>query len=358
MMKELSFVRSKTKMDELSKKNQFFLVVIVRDSRRRRLKSIELEYLATDLIDGRFEGYDQILIDSDFNQQERYCGPDQNIEYSKEILADFHVDFVQHYERIRQHSNHIQLKNIKHENEGYYECLVRLHNGLVGVRVFFLSGKSSFMFFDSHLFRIDLVGGGPRQISNRETHIYSEVNDSIALLCPIYSSIPAWYTFILPDKSTITGQDYLRMKHLTHNHSGMYTCRVTTSEESEGYSLTANTYLDVYGKTFEVISPFECDFVGPPQYIEPYKKEYVIIPIEKTMTKIIHCSISGNPTPHYQWFSGDIKERNKEEILSDGTDYVIRGKANDTPESNRTMTCIAKNNRGSRRQVFILQFLD
>ena len=105
-----------------------------------------MKYLATDLIDDRFEGYDQILIDSDLNNRERYCAADRNIEYSNDILADFHIDFVQHYERIRQHSNHIQLENIKHENEGYYECIVRLHNGLVGVRVFFLSGRSfSFM---------------------------------------------------------------------------------------------------------------------------------------------------------------------------------------------------------------------
>ncbi len=96
------------------------------------------------MIDYRFEGYDQRLIDSDINNTERHCGPDENIEYAKNDVADFHIDFVQHYERIRRHSNHIQLQNIKHENEGYYECIVRLHNGLVGVRVFFLSGRCVF----------------------------------------------------------------------------------------------------------------------------------------------------------------------------------------------------------------------
>ncbi len=101
------------------------------------------------MIDYRFEGYDQILIDSDINKTERHCGPDENIEYAKDDLADFHIDYVQHYERIRQHSNRIQLRNIKHENEGYYECIVRLHNGLVGVRVFFLSGKNSIFLIES-----------------------------------------------------------------------------------------------------------------------------------------------------------------------------------------------------------------
>ena len=98
--------------------------------------------LATELIDYRFEGYHSTLIDMNINQTERHCGPDENIAYEQEDVADFHIDFVQHYERIRQHSNYIQLQNVKHENEGYYECVVRLYNGLVGVRVLFLSGKS------------------------------------------------------------------------------------------------------------------------------------------------------------------------------------------------------------------------
>ena len=118
-----------------------------------RPRDVEIELnrfsLATELIDHRFEGYDQILIDSNINKTERHCGPDENIEYAKDDLADFHIDFVQHYERIRQHSNHIQLRNIKHENEGYYECIVRLRNGLVGVRVFFLSGKISIFLIES-----------------------------------------------------------------------------------------------------------------------------------------------------------------------------------------------------------------
>jgi hypothetical protein len=100
-----------------------------------------LDFLATELIDYRFEGFDQALVDTDMNYEERHCGPDENIAYTNEDVADFHIDFVQHYERIRQHSNHIELQNVKHENEGYYECIVRLNNGLVGVRVFFLSGK-------------------------------------------------------------------------------------------------------------------------------------------------------------------------------------------------------------------------
>ncbi len=97
-----------------------------------------------------------------------------------------------------------------------------------------------------------LVGGGPRQISNRETHLYSERNDSITLLCPIFSAMPAWYTIITPKDSTIVGNDYLRIKHVSNNHLGMYTCRVTTNQEDEGYSLTSNFYLDVYGKIIDV----------------------------------------------------------------------------------------------------------
>lgn len=97
--------------------------------------------LATELIDDRFEGYEQVMIDSEVNNVGRHCGADANIEYRKEEVADFHIDFVQHYERVRLHSHHIQFQRIQHENEGYYECIVRLFNGLVGVRVFFLSGN-------------------------------------------------------------------------------------------------------------------------------------------------------------------------------------------------------------------------
>ncbi len=72
------------------------------------------------------------------------------------------------------------------------------------------------------------------------------MNDSITLLCPIFSAIPAWYTFLTPKDSTLVGHDYLRIKHVSNIHSGMYTCRVTTNEDIEGYSLTSNFYLDVY----------------------------------------------------------------------------------------------------------------
>ena len=61
--------------------------------------------------------------------------------------------------------------------------------------------------------------------------------------------------------------------------------------------------------------------------------------------------------PDYHWFAGDIPKQNTESILSDGIDYIIKRKENDSPESKQTMTCIAKNNRGSQRQVFILQFI-
>jgi hypothetical protein len=105
--------------------------------------------------------------------------------------------------------------------------------------------------------RVFLVGGGPRQVSNRETHIYSEINDTITLLCPIFSALPAWFTFILPKDSLqgvsrLTGHDYLRIKHVSNVHSGMYSCRVTTNDDNEGYSLTTNFNLDVYGQIFEL----------------------------------------------------------------------------------------------------------
>ncbi|CAF3726353.1 unnamed protein product [Rotaria sordida] len=285
----------------------------------------------TELIDYRFEGYDQTLIDIDINHTDRYCGPDENIDYIKEDIVDFHIDFVQHYERIRQHSNHIEFQNVKHENEGYYECIVRLHNGLVGVRVYFLS-----------------VGGGPRQISNREKHIYSEINDTITLLCPIFSALSAWFTFLIPnnsaqDISSLTGYDYLRIKHVSNIHSGIYTCRVTTNDDNEGYSLTSNLYLDVYSS---------------PDYVEPYKNEYVYLLIKKNIENFIHCSLDGNPMPTYQWLLGDVKELMNEEILSDKFEYIITPNDNNSYESNRTVTCIAKNNRGIKRQVFILQFIN
>ena len=314
----------------------------------RKIQGHEIELnrilLATELIDHRFEGYEQGLIDSEINSTERHCGPDKHIEYEINDVADFHIDFVQHYERIRQHSNHIEVKNIKHENEGYYECIVRLHNGLVGVRVFFLS-----------------VGGGPRQISNRETHFYAEINDSITLLCPTFSAMPAWYSFIPPKDSSVVGNDYLRIKHLSEKHSGMYTCRVATNEEDEGYSVTSNFHLDVYGKMFELYSPRsprKYILLGPPEYIEPYKSEYALILVERNIENPIGCSIRGNPTPSYQWFFGDVKEGNKEEVLADSIYYVIKPNENDAPESKRTVTCIARNNRGSKRQVFTLQFVD
>jgi hypothetical protein len=98
--------------------------------------------------------------------------------------------------------------------------------------------------------------------------------------------------------------------------------------------------------------------LGPPEYIEPYKNEYASISIERNIENLIRCSIHGNPTPSYQWLLGDIKNRNKEDILSHRIDYVITSNENDVPGSKRTVTCIAKNNRGSKRQVFILQFIN
>lgn len=213
--------------------------------------------LATELIDYRFEGYDQALIDTNLNNVERHCGTDENIEYRKEDIVDFYIDFVQHYEHVRLHWNHIQLQNIKHENEGYYECIIRLTNGLVGVRVFFLSGKN--INFTQLSNRIDslLVGGHPRQISNRERQIYAEVNDSITLLCPIFSTVPAWYTFLVPkgshlDMSSLSGHDYLRMKQVSYAHDGTYICRVTTTDSEQGFSLMSDVYLNVYGKLHEL----------------------------------------------------------------------------------------------------------
>jgi hypothetical protein len=90
------------------------------------------------------------------------------------------------------------------------------------------------------------VGGGPRQISNRETRIYSEIHDSITLLCPIFSAPKN----SAPDVSALTGHDYLRINHVSNLHSGMYTCQVTTSDNNEGYSLTSNFHLDVFGRIF------------------------------------------------------------------------------------------------------------
>ncbi|CAF1248723.1 unnamed protein product [Rotaria magnacalcarata] len=283
----------------------------------------------SELIDSHFEGYEQTLIDTDINYTNRQCGPDVNINYTKEDIADFHIDFVQHYERVRQHSNLIKFQHVKHENEGYYECIVRLHNGLVGVQVFFLS-----------------VGGGPRQLSNRETHIYSEINDSITLLCPIFSALPARFTFLIPNKavpdtSSLTRYDYLRIKHVSNLHSGMYICRVTANGGNEGYSLKSSLYLDVY---------------GPPEYAEPYKNEYVFLLIKKNVDSVVRCSINANPIANYQWLPGDVQVLENEENLSDKSDYIIAANNNDAVGSNKTMTCMAKNNRGVKRQVFTFQF--
>jgi hypothetical protein len=99
--------------------------------------------------------------------------------------------------------------------------------------------------------------------------------------------------------------------------------------------------------------------LGPPEYVEPYKNEYAVIPIERNIENLIHCSINGSPTPSYQWLLGDVTEmKEEEEILSDRIDYIITPKEDDAPGSNRTVTCIAKNNRGTKRQVFTLQLID
>lgn len=214
--------------------------------------------LATELIDYGFEGYEKILIDADMNSTERHCGPDEHTSYAPDDVSDFHIDFVQHYEHVRLHSKHIELRNIKHENEGHYECIVRLRNGLVGVRVFFLSGNVSRPRIVSASLPC-LVGGEPRQIKNRETALYSEVNDSLTILCPIFAAAPAWYTFLLPGDSaqgatTVTGQDYLRLEQVSTARAGTYTCRVTAGDEHDGFSRTADVRLEVYGSTSKLSS--------------------------------------------------------------------------------------------------------
>ena len=108
--------------------------------------------------------------------------------------------------------------------------------------------------FDPYSNRLFSVGGGPRQVSLRETRLYAERHDSITLLCPIFSALPAWYTFVVPQPrvagiSALTGHDYLRLRNLSDLHSGVFTCRVTTSEADDGYSLTSTVHLDVFGKT-------------------------------------------------------------------------------------------------------------
>jgi hypothetical protein len=141
----------------------------------------------------------------------------------------------------------------------------------------------------------------------------------------------------------------------------MYTCRVTTKDDKEGYSLTSNVYLDVYGKIFKVdyvISRMKYYLLGPPEYVEPYESEYVLIPIKRNIENLVRCSIYGNPLPDYQWSFGDIKMIKEEEIVSDRIDYIITPNKNDPPGSNQTVTCIAKNNRGTKRQVFTLQIIN
>jgi hypothetical protein len=92
--------------------------------------------------------------------------------------------------------------------------------------------------------------------------------------------------------------------------------------------------------------------------MEPYKNEYVFLSIERDIENLIQCSINGNPTPNYQWVLGDVNMITNEEILSDRIDYIITLNENDAPGSNRTVTCIANNNRGIKRQVFTLQLIN
>ncbi|CAF0803724.1 unnamed protein product [Rotaria sordida] len=156
--------------------------------------------LDTELVDCRFKGYDKTLIDTSISHTERHCGSNENIAYTKEDIADFHFDF-----------------NIKHENEGYYEYVVRLYNALVDVRL---------VVYIKYLIK---------------KNIYSEINDTITLLCSIFLTLPAWFTFLISNNSlrnisSLIGHDYLQIKHVSNIHSGIYTCRITTNDENEDYS--------------------------------------------------------------------------------------------------------------------------
>jgi len=80
--------------------------------------------------------------------------------------------------------------------------------------------------------------------------------------------------------------------------------------------------------------------------------EYNFISTKKSVETTIRCSLKGNPPAIYQWFLGDISTDSHKEIVSQQIDYVI------TPDKNTTITCIAKNNRGIQRQVYVLQIID
>lgn len=69
----------------------------------------------------------------------------------------------------------------------------------------------------------------------------------------------------------------------------------------------------------------------------------------------IRCSINGDPHPHYQWYQGDVslhEKETKEKVLANEIDNNFHLHTKDGPESNYILTCMAKNNRGSKRQVF------
>ena len=94
---------------------------------------------------------------------------------------------------------------------------------------------------------------------------------------------------------------------------------------------------------------------GPPVRVEPYLNEYVKLTVEKKTEHLLHCSIRGNPSPSYYWFSGDVHTIKTEAIISNQIDFRLTPNENYPPGSKPTVTCIAKNNRGTQRQVFILQ---
>ncbi|CAF1245389.1 unnamed protein product, partial [Didymodactylos carnosus] len=243
------------------------------------IESFNINHEATELINLEFEGYGQTLTGYNFNGP--LCGPDRTIQYKKADIESFHIQFVQHYERIVQKTRRLQIHDVGHENEGHYECVVRLKNDLIGIRVFFLT-----------------VGGGPRRVPMRETHFYADVGDQTTLLCPIYTDTLSQFAFTVPNEQSLEndnyspqiGQDYLRIQYTNQSNNGVYICDVNTME-GRPVSLQQNIELEVF---------------DAPYYIEPLQTEYIVLQVEKNIVNIVKCSIGGNPNPTFIWYDGII----------------------------------------------------
>ena len=102
---------------------------------------------------------------------------------------------------------------------------------------------------------------------------------------------------------------------------------------------------------------FDCKHLGAPAFVLPHPHEDVFLSIQREKSRPLHCSIRGDPHPTYRWYQGNVSQlaNGNEQVLCNEIDYNFTPHAQDAPGTNYTLTCLAENNRGAKRQVFHLQ---